>query len=61
MKSIYKIGITGGIASGKSRCLGHLKESYSSQIYTMNLDEFAFKVYKLNPSVLRNLKTIFGA
>ena len=57
---VLKIGITGGIASGKSNCLQFLADNYKN-IYTMNLDAFAFKVYERNPLVIRNMKKIFGA
>lgn len=56
---VLKIGITGGIASGKSKCLNYLAKNYQ-MIYTMNLDEFAFKMYARNPIVLRNLQVCFG-
>ena len=55
---VYKIGITGGMASGKSWCLGYLQTKPS--IYTINLDGFAFEVYKRNPVVLKNIGEIFG-
>ena len=57
---VYKIGITGGIASGKSQCLKFLATLKSPRVYTMNLDLFAGKVYGLNPNALRNVESIFG-
>jgi dephospho-CoA kinase len=59
MSRFYKIGITGGIASGKSRCLKHIAETYP-RIYTLNLDLVAFRMYSLNPKVMDNLQVIFG-
>ena len=44
---VYKIGITGGMASGKSKCLAYL--ATNPKIYTLNLDLVAFKVYDSNP------------
>ena len=52
---VYKIGITGGIASGKSRCLQFLGELKKPKVYTLNLDLFANTVYKHNPYALRNI------
>ena len=57
---VYKIGITGGIASGKSRCLQFLSTLTTPRIYTINLDLFADKIYIKNPYALRNIKTMFG-
>ena len=58
---LFKIGITGGIASGKSHCLKHLATIEQPRIYTMNLDLFAAKIYKRNPFALRNVEEIFGS
>jgi len=55
---MYKIGITGGIGSGKTKCLSYL--STLPRIYTINLDLFGHEVYRLNPTVLRNLAALFG-
>ena len=55
---VFKIGITGGMGSGKSRCLEYL--GHNPRIYTMNLDLFAFKIYKLNPFALNNIANYFG-
>ena len=57
---VYKIGITGGMASGKSRCLQYLASLKSPRIYTINLDQFANQIYVLNPYALTNLRCIFG-
>ena len=57
---VYKIGITGGMASGKSKCLQYLATLDQPRIYTMNLDLFANKVYTLNPFALHNVQRIFG-
>jgi dephospho-CoA kinase len=56
---VVRIGITGGIASGKSKCLKFIAENYKN-IYTINLDEFAFRVYERNPIVIRSMQAIFG-
>jgi dephospho-CoA kinase len=37
---IFKLGITGGMASGKSKCLAYLAQN--PKIYTLNLDFVAF-------------------
>ena len=58
---VYKIGITGGMASGKSKCLQFLSTLDKPRIYTMNLDLFAGKIYALNPQALRNVEKIFGS
>lgn len=60
MSKLYKIGLTGGIGSGKSRLLDYLAKA-SPRIYPINLDLFGHAVYQLNPLVLRNVATIFGA
>ena len=53
-----RIGITGGIASGKSKCLSYLASK--SNVYALNLDLVAFEVYDRNPRVIRNLQNSFG-
>ena len=58
---VYKIGITGGIASGKSHCLKYLSTLENPRVYTMNLDLFAYKVWTLNPFALNNVESIFGS
>ncbi len=55
---VFKLGITGGIASGKSKCLAYL--SQHPQISTLNLDSVAFQVYDNNPSVIKALQSRFG-
>lgn len=57
-KRLFKIGITGGIGSGKSSLLKYL--STIPRIYTINLDHYGHEIYKLNPIVLRNLTKLFG-
>ena len=57
---VYKIGITGGMASGKSRCLQFLATLQNPLVYTLNLDKLAPEIYNLNPYALRNIQTIFG-
>ena len=57
---VFKIGITGGIASGKSKCLQYLSTLDKPRVYTMNLDLFASKIYQLNPFALSNVQSIFG-
>lgn len=58
-KLLYKIGITGGIASGKSTLLNYIAVT-QPRIYTINLDLFGHSIYKLNPIVVRNIKSMFG-
>ena len=58
---VYKVGITGGIASGKSRCLRHLATLSDPRVYTMNLDLFAARVYSRHPFALSNIESIFGS
>ena len=55
---VYKIGITGGIASGKSSCLAYLRRN--PRFYTINLDTFANDIYKLNHRTLANISNFFG-
>jgi dephospho-CoA kinase len=57
-KQLYKIGLTGGIASGKSKLLAYL--STIPRIYTVNLDLYGHAVYQYNPLVVRNIGRIFG-
>ena len=57
-KTLYKIGITGGIASGKSKLLSYF--STIPRIYAVNLDLYGHAVYQYNPLVLRNIANIFG-
>jgi dephospho-CoA kinase len=49
-KRLYKLGLTGGIASGKSKLLEYL--STVPRIYTVNLDLLGHDVYRYNPPVL---------
>ena len=58
---VYKIGITGGIASGKSHCLKFLASLDSPRVYTLNLDKIAASIYNLNHFALGNVETIFGS
>ena len=44
MSGLYKIGLTGGIGSGKSRLLEYLAQA-SPRIYAINLDLFGHAVY----------------
>ena len=57
-RTLHKVGITGGIGSGKTKLLTYL--STVPRIYTINLDLYAHEIYKLNPLVLKNLEKIFG-
>jgi dephospho-CoA kinase len=57
-RSLYKVGVTGGIASGKSTLLKYL--SKQPRIYTLNLDLIGIDIYQLNPKVLRDVRQIFG-
>lgn len=56
-RKLYTIGITGGMGSGKTKCLSYL--STLPRIYTINLDLFAHHIYGLNPRILRNLAALF--
>ena len=58
-KGLYKIGLTGGIASGKSKLLDYLGKEVP-RVYTINLDIMGHQVYRYNPIILRNVKQIFG-
>jgi|LauGreDrversion4_2_1035121.scaffolds.fasta_scaffold454369_2 dephospho-CoA kinase len=58
-KKLYRIGLTGGIASGKSKLRAYLKETYP-RIYTIDLDIYGHLVYQYNPLVLRDLESIYG-
>lgn len=58
MNKIYRIGITGGMGSGKSQCLKYL--STFARIYTIDLDKLAFRNYDLNKWSLKNIHTSFG-
>jgi dephospho-CoA kinase len=58
-RQLYRIGITGGIGSGKSKLLTYLHE-HEPSIFTVNLDLFGHSVYDLNPLVVRNISSIFG-
>ncbi len=55
---MYKIGVTGGIASGKTKLINYL--ATVPRVYTINLDLYGHLVYDLNPIVLRNLRQMFG-
>ena len=55
---LYTIGVTGGIASGKTKLISYL--STVPRIYTINLDLFGHSIYTLNSVILRNLATLFG-
>ena len=54
---LFKIGITGGMGSGKSQVLKHLK---TKGITTIDLDQLAFSNYRLNKWSLQNIQTSFG-
>ena len=47
---MFRIGVTGGIASGKTKLINYL--GTIPGIYTINLDVIGHLVYKLNPSLL---------
>jgi dephospho-CoA kinase len=53
VKRMYKIGVTGGIASGKTNLLKYL--STIPRIYTINLDLLGHDIYNLNPIIVRNV------
>ncbi|TNV81435.1 hypothetical protein FGO68_gene10434 [Halteria grandinella] len=58
MKAPYKLGITGGIASGKSKLLSYL--ATIPRIYTVNLDLYGHAVYQYNPRVVEQVGRVFG-
>lgn len=58
-KKLYRIGLTGGIASGKSKLRTYLRETYP-RIYTIDLDVYGHMVYQYNPLILRNIEGIYG-
>ncbi len=58
-KKLYKIGLTGGIASGKSKLREYLGKTYL-RVFTMDLDVLGHAVYRYNPIILRNMSAIFG-
>ena len=57
-KKLYRIGVTGGIASGKTKLINYL--GTIPKIYAINLDLYGHDIYKFNPIVLRNLGNIYG-
>ncbi len=59
MPKLYKIGLTGGIGSGKSKLLNYLGTT-ENRIYTINLDLIGHQVYKLNSLIMKNVRNIFG-
>ncbi len=58
MKKVFKIGLTGGIGSGKSSLLSYL--STKPNTITIDLDKLAFQNYKLNKWSILNLINRFG-
>ena len=58
-KQLYRIGLTGGIASGKSKLRTYLRDTYP-RIYTIDLDVYGHMVYQYNPLILKNIEGIFG-
>ena len=58
MSFLHKIGITGGMGSGKSSLLKHL--SKQSRVTTIDLDVLAFRNYDLNKWSTLNLRNSFG-
>jgi dephospho-CoA kinase len=58
-KQLYRIGLTGGIASGKSKLRIYLRDTYP-RIYTIDLDIYGHMVYQYNPLILKNIEGIFG-
>ena len=55
---IYKIAVTGGIASGKSKCLQYL--ATKPHIATINLDLVAHRIYETSPHVVHQMSQRFG-
>jgi dephospho-CoA kinase len=55
---VYKIGITGGIGSGKSKLLSYL--SGIPNVATLNLDKQGHVVLERNMIVKRSLVNYFG-
>ena len=58
LKKVFKIGLTGGIGSGKSSLLSYLKKKHNT--ITLDLDKLAFLNYKLNKWSILNLQNRFG-
>ena len=55
---VFKIGVTGGMASGKSSCLKHLKTK--PMVMTLDLDPLAHTVYDIE-AVRQKIIASFGA
>jgi dephospho-CoA kinase len=56
---LYKIGLTGGIGSGKSKLREYLAATYP-RVFSLDLDLLGHAVYRYNPLILRNMSVIFG-
>ncbi|MCC5439628.1 dephospho-CoA kinase [Clostridium botulinum] len=57
LKSIFKIGITGGIGAGKSTISEMIKEK---NIPVIDADKISREVLKLYPEILIRVKEVFG-
>jgi dephospho-CoA kinase len=59
-RKLFKLGLTGGIGSGKSKLRQYLAEAYP-RIYTIDADLLGHAIYQYNPIVVRNVRDIFGS
>ena len=59
-RKLYKIGLTGGMGSGKSSILRYIKDQFGDHVNTLDLDTFAHKIYAMDSWTIRNLKHCFG-
>ncbi len=57
LKSIFKIGLTGGIGAGKSTISEMIKEK---NIPVIDADKISREVLKLYPEILIRVKEVFG-
>ncbi len=58
MKPLYKIGVTGGIASGKTTLINYLAKI--NGIKTLKLDLLAHDLYKQSASLRHQIRDEFG-
>ena len=53
----YRIGLSGGIASGKSSCVSFLQ---AKGLHCIKLDDFVKDVVYADPKIKKELKLLFG-
>ena len=53
---IIRLGVTGGMGCGKSGLMKYLGDRYPKTIHTVDLDQIAFRNYKLNKWSLQNMR-----